>query len=302
MVKKSSWKICSLAFATVALHLLTGGISFAAENEAEAAAAVNAPADITMTDPYETFNRHSFVFNDSLDRNILQPFAKLYNAAVPTPINQGIHNFFLNLNTVSTIADDFLQFNFYQMTNDAWRLVINTTIGIGGLFDVATRMGLKYYSNDFGMTLHTWGWRKSNYLVLPFYGSYTIRDAFSLPVDFFVFSVYPDIHPTGVRYALYALSVIEWRASMMQYQDLMEAAALDKYVFVRTAYLQRRNYQLVQNQHLGIYDRVDKFGKVNQHNSPAGPGADANINESTNIGQPANTGYRWRTSGIIGGN
>jgi phospholipid-binding lipoprotein MlaA len=155
-----------------------------------------------VKDPYERFNRDTFALNDALDTNLLQPVARFYNKIMPTPLNQGIHNFFLNLNTVTTVADDFLQFNFYQMANDAWRLVINTTLGVGGLFDVATRMNLKYYENDFGMTLATWGYRKSNYLVLPFYGSYMLRDGLALPVDFFLLSAYKYIEPRKLAYGI----------------------------------------------------------------------------------------------------
>lgn len=245
--------------------------------------------EVAISDPFETFNRHTFAFNDALDRNILQPVSRFYNKIMPKPLNQGVHNFFLNLNTFSTIIDDFLQFNFYQMTNDSWRMVINSTVGIGGLFDIATRMNLKYYENDFGMTLATWGWKQSSYLVLPFYGSYTFRDGFSLPFDFFLFSAYQFIEPPKLRYGLYALSVVDWRAQTMKYNELLDVAAIDKYVFVRNAYLQRRAYQLDQNQHLGMRDRNAEFAGTNPENSPTGPGAAANIDESANIGQPANT-------------
>lgn len=245
--------------------------------------------EVAVSDPFETYNRHTFAFNDALDRNILQPVSRFYNKIMPKPLNQGVHNFFLNLNTFSTIIDDFLQFNFYQMTNDAWRMAINSTVGIGGLFDIATRMNLKYYENDFGMTLATWGWKQSSYLVLPFYGSYTFRDGFSLPFDFFLFSAYQFIEPPKLRYGLYAVSVIDWRAQTMKYNELLDVAAIDKYVFVRNAYLQRRAYQLDQNRHLGLYDRNAEFSGTNPENSPTGPGAAANIDESANVGQPANT-------------
>src|SRR3990167_93226 len=307
-----------LTVAAAVCGILAAGVcgpSFAAEgNEAKSAArgaviddattkpaatasttddvAVDGTADaeeVTISDPFETYNRHTFAFNDALDRNILQPVARFYNKIMPKPLNQGVHNFFLNLNTVSTIVDDFLQFNFYQMTNDGWRLVINSTIGIGGLFDVATRMNLKYYENDFGMTLATWGWRKSNYLVLPFYGSYTVRDGFSLPFDFFLFSAYQFIEPPKLRYGLYAVSIVDWRAQTMKYNELFDVAAIDKYVFVRNAYMQRRAYQLDQNRHLGVYDREAEFGVTNAANSVAGDGAAANVDESANIGEPANT-------------
>ena len=257
--------------------------------------AVSDDNEAPIQDPFETFNRHTFAFNDALDTNLLQPAARIYNKIIPKPLNQGIHNFFLNLNTVPTIVDDFLQFNFYQMTNDAWRLVINTTVGIGGLFDVASRMNLKYYENDFGMTLATWGYRKSNYLVLPFYGSYTVRDAMSLPVDYFGFSVYPYIEPQMLRLGLYAVGVVDWRAQTLKYNDLMDAAALDKYVFVRNAYMQRRSYQLEENRHLGVYDR--QTAVAISEDSPGIRGAAANIDESANIGKPANIAEPSVTSG-----
>ncbi|HTM63612.1 MAG TPA: VacJ family lipoprotein [Gammaproteobacteria bacterium] len=255
---------------------------------AESAVADSGDVEV-FNDPFETFNRHTFAFNDFLDTNILQPVARFYNKIMPKPLNQGVHNFFLNLNTFSTIIDDFLQFNFYQMTNDSWRFAINSTIGVGGLFDMASRMGLKYYENDFGMTLATWGWKNSNYLVLPFYGSYTVRDGFSLPFDFFLFSAYQFIEPPRLRYGLYAVSVVDWRAQTMKYNELLETAALDKYVFVRNAYMQRRAYQLDENRHLGVYDREKEFSGVNPDDSSTGPGAGANVDESANIGQPANT-------------
>ena len=277
------WLVAGLAM----LGVVTCNSSFAASNETNQA---DDEAEVAVKDPYETFNRHTFAFNEALDTNLLQPVARFYNKIVPKPLNKGITNFFLNLNTVSTIADDFLQFNFYQMTNDLWRLTINTTVGVGGLFDIATRMKLPYYANDFGMTLATWGYRNSNYIVLPFYGSYTIRDGLSLPVDYYLLSAYRYIEPPRLGYALYAVSVVDWRAQTLQFNDLMDAAALDKYVFVRNAYLQRRAHQIEENQHLGVYDRAGgEFSGAIDDESPEGLGSTANIDESTNIGQPANT-------------
>jgi phospholipid-binding lipoprotein MlaA len=290
-------RLRQLACQAALLSMLTVSASTAMAEEVTASTPPDTAAsdttdatDVVISDPYETFNRHTFAFNDALDTNILQPVARFYNKITPKPLNQGIHNFFLNLNTVSTIVDDFLQFNFYQMTNDLWRLTINSTIGIGGLFDVATRMNLKYYQNDFGMVLATWGYRQSNYLVLPFYGSYTVRDGFALPFDYFAFSAYRYIEPTTLQYGLYGVSVIEWRASTLKYNDLMDAAALDKYAFVRNAYLQRRAYQLEENRHLGVYDRNnDLTADEMKDEAPNAPGADANIDESTYLGTPANT-------------
>ena len=202
-------------------------------------------------DPYEHFNRSMFAFNEQLDRIILKPLASLYNKIIPKPLNQGVHNFFNNINTLPTIANDILQFHFYQMMNDSWRLAVNTTVGIGGLFDIASRINLQPYSNDFGLTLARWGYHNSSYFVLPFFGSTTVRDGVGLPIDYLAFSIYPHIYPKRARYALYGLGVIDRRAQLLKVEPVLEEIAIDKYVFARNAYLQRRTYQMEENQQLG---------------------------------------------------
>src|SRR3990167_11456771 len=206
--------------------------------------------EIGMADPYEGYNRFMFSFNDKVDIIIVKPIATVYNAIVPRPLNQGIHNFFNNLNNLPTIANDLLQFHFYQAANDSWRLVVNTTIGIGGLFDVASRINLSPYSNDFGLTLARWGYKNSNYFVVPFFGPSTIRDGIGIPVDYYAFTIYPRIHQDSIRYTLYGVGVIDRRAQLLKIQPMMEEIAIDKYIFFRNAYIQYRTYQIEQNQHL----------------------------------------------------
>lgn len=213
------------------------------------------PLPPPQKDPLEGFNRAMFTFNDTLDTYLLKPIATLYNKIMPVPLNKGIHNVFFNINTLPTIANDLLQAHFYQASIDTWRVGINTTIGIGGLFDMADRMQLKPYTNDFGLTLATWGYTDSTYLVLPFFGSNTIRDGVGLPVDYFVFSLYPYINPPSLRYQLYGLWVIDRRAQLLKFQDVMEEAAIDRYVFFRNAYMQRRNYQIENNKHRSCCDQ-----------------------------------------------
>lgn len=220
-------------------------------------AAPSSPEQTVTKDPYEGFNRAMFSFNETIDKYLMKPISRFYNAIMPKPLNQGIHNFFNNLGNLPTIANDVLQANFFQATNDLWRLGINTTIGIGGLFDIAERMQLKPYSNDFGLTLARWGFKNSNYLVLPFFGSNTLRDGIGIPVDYFAFSIYPYINPPSTRYELYGLGVIDRRAYLLQYQPILEEAALDKYVFMRNAYMQRRAYQIEQNNHRSYADQVN---------------------------------------------
>lgn len=211
---------------------------------------------ISSSDPLGRYNRIMYGFNDRVDILILKPIAKLYNAIMPKPLNQGIHNFFNNIYNVTSIVNDLLQFNFYQATSDIWRLGINTTIGIGGLFDVASRMNLPQYKNDFGLTMARWGWENSTFIVWPFFGASTLRDGIEIPVDYFYFSVYPYIQPPSLRLEVYGLGVIDRRVQLLRFQNVMEEAAFDKYVFVRNAYLQHRAYQINQVKHLGYKDRT----------------------------------------------
>lgn len=208
-------------------------------------------------DPLERFNRSMFKFNETIDRYLMKPIATLYNAIIPKPLNQGIHNIFLNVNEVPIIANDILQFNFFQMTKDVWRTAINTTLGIGGLFDIAERMHkpLPYRTNDFGLTLASWGFVNSTYVVFPFWGPNTIRDGIGLPVDYYGFSLYPYIEPVWTRWGVYAWSVVDGRAQLLRFQPVYEEAAVDKYVFVRNAYMQRRAYLINQNKHLGYLEQ-----------------------------------------------
>lgn len=215
-------------------------------------------SSVETQDPYEKINRSMFNFNEGLDKAILKPVSKFYNLIMPRPLNEGVHNFFVNLDTVPTIVNDLLQFNFHQMANDMWRFGVNSTIGIGGLFDIATRIKLNSFRNDFGLTMAKWGYQNSNYVVLPFWGPRTVRDTVSIPVDYFLFSLWPYIEPQDVRYGLYALSVIDWRAQLLKHQDLMEAAAVDKYAFIRNAYLQFRK-QEIESVHHRSYAELKEY-------------------------------------------
>ncbi|OGT38576.1 MAG: hypothetical protein A3F11_04805 [Gammaproteobacteria bacterium RIFCSPHIGHO2_12_FULL_37_14] len=206
-----------------------------------------------INDPLIGFNRIMLDFNERIDITILKPIATLYNKIIPKPLNQGINNFFNNIHNLPNIANDLLQLHFGQAANDSWRLLINTTIGIGGLFDVAERMNLPLYTNDFGLTLARWGYTESTYIVWPFWGPSTLRDGFGGVFDYYVFSVYPHIHPLRARYALYGLGVVDRRAQLLELQPMLEEATFDKYIFMRHIYMQGRASQIEDNLHLG-YD------------------------------------------------
>lgn len=232
----------------------TASSSNAATADSTSAADIAGADDAVPTsqaDPYQPFNRAMYRFNDVLDRVILKPVATVYNKIVPKPLAKGITNFFANVDTVPTVANDVLQANIYQATSDGWRLVINSTVGVLGFFDVASDMGLEPNKEDFGLTLARWGYTNSNYLVLPFFGPSTPRDAIGLPVDYYVFSIYPYITPLSARYEIYGLGVISRRADLLSFQNVMEEAAVDRYVFLRDAYLQRRAYLIQRNKELG---------------------------------------------------
>lgn len=202
-------------------------------------------------DPYENFNRAMFSFNDVLDRFVLKPVATIYEKIVPKPLAKGFSNIYANIDTVPTIINDVLQGNLYQATSDTWRFAINSTIGIGGFFDPASQIGLEANTEDFGLTLAQWGYTKSNFLVLPFMGPTTFRDGISYPVNYYYMSLYPYIRPTSAQYAWYFGGVIVRRADLLEYENFMQQAAIDKYVFIRDAYLQHRNYLIERNNQLG---------------------------------------------------
>lgn len=208
-------------------------------------------ATTNSVDPYEPFNRVMFKFNDTLDIYVVKPIATFYTKIVPKPLAKGFTNFYNNIDTVPTILNDALQGNFYQTTSDIWRLGINTTAGILGFFDVASRIGLEPNSEDFGLTMARWGYTKTNYLVLPFFGPSTVRDMFGLPVNYYLLSIYPYINPPVVRYRIYFFGALVRRADLLRYESFMQQAAVDKYVFMRDAYLQHRNYLIERNNQLG---------------------------------------------------
>ena len=201
----------------------------------------------SQQDPLEIFNRAMYHFNDIIDQVALKPAATLYNYIIPKPLAKGFSNFFANIDTIPTVINDVLQLNFRQTANDAWRLVINSTVGIAGFFDVACHIGLKPNVQDLGLTFARWGWENCTYLVIPFLGPTTIRDGIAWPINYQYMTIYPRIYPVNTRYAIYGLSLVVKRADLLHFQNVFEQASLDKYVFMRDAYLQRRHYLIERN-------------------------------------------------------
>lgn len=246
-----------------------------------AACASSTPAN---PDPYESFNRHTYAFNKALDKAILKPIAVTYKRILPWPVTDGISNFFDNMDMITTIANDILQVKMRYIGLDTGRFVLNATVGIGGLFDVATRVGMPKHYEDFGLTLARWGYKNSTYIVLPLFGPSTFRDAVGMPVDFIVLSPYtllPWHSPWWqIRYSLLGLYYIDHRAVLLDYDDLLNQAALDEYSFVRDAYLQHRQ-SLISGDSLGsdIYlsDATPNATKTTSTSQVGGNGNDDDI-------------------------
>jgi phospholipid-binding lipoprotein MlaA len=194
-------------------------------------------------DPFEPVNRKVFSFNMAVDRAVFRPVAKAYDTVVPPPVAHGIYNFFDNLDDLTNIANNTLQVKFYDAWSDCWRFFLNSTFGIFGFFDVATRMGLPKHHQDFGLTLAYWGMTEAPYIMVPFFGPSTFRDVIGWSVDWEYLSIWGYIRPNSLRYSLYAVRLIQKRAALLPADKLIDQS-LDPYVFVRDGYLQKRNAEI----------------------------------------------------------
>lgn len=197
----------------------------------------------TQGDPLEGLNRTIFTVNDKLDQYALKPVAKGYVFITPQPVRDSVTNFFSNIGDVYIAANNLLQLKITDGVEDIMRIVINTVFGVGGLFDVATLAKLPKHDNDLGLTLGHYGVPAGPYLVLPLFGPSTVRDAVGSIGNYYV-NPLSYIHPDGLSWALYGLNIVNTRANLLNAGDVLEGAALDKYSFVRSAYLQRRQYLL----------------------------------------------------------
>lgn len=222
------------------------------ETEAETDIDTTPPAPPEKNvDPYEKFNRTMFGFNDHLDRWFLKPLAKGYETVTPSPIRKGVSNFFANVDMLTTIPNDLLQGKTAYFTADIWRFMLNTTLGIGGIFDIATRVGLPKHHEDFGMTLAYWGGadglKPQPYLVLPFLGSTTTRDAIGKIPNAATWP-FNYIQPEYYNYGAIGLNILNKRAALLPADKLVQDA-FDPYIFVRSAYLQSRDHEILKNSH-----------------------------------------------------
>ena len=195
-------------------------------------------------DPWESVNRPIFKFNDVIDTYALKPVAQGYQFITPQFLEDGIHNMFRNVGDVTNLVNDILQVKPVAAGTDTARIIFNTTFGLLGFFDVGTKMGLHRNDEDFGQTLGYWGVGSGPYLVLPLLGPSTARDAPSKFVDSYT-GPYRYIDDVSVRNSVFGLNIVDTRASLLSSEKLITG---DKYIFIRNAYLQNREFRVKDGQ------------------------------------------------------
>jgi phospholipid-binding lipoprotein MlaA len=190
-------------------------------------------------DPLESLNRSIFSFNDALDRAVVKPVATAYQSATPYWVRTGVGNFFNNLADIWSAVNNALQLRGRDTGDSIGRVMVNSTLGLGGVLDIASDLNVERHPADFGLTLGRWGVPPGPYLVLPFLGVSTLREVVALPVDL-KGNLVNSVDDTATRTGLTVLNLVDTRAGYLKAGDVVEEAALDKYSFTRDAYLQRQ--------------------------------------------------------------
>ena len=193
-----------------------------------------------ISDPFEDLNRDIFIFNEKLDEKLLKPAAIAYRKVTPQFARSGVTNFFNNLEEIDTTINQVLQGEIKHAFNDAGRFVINTTIGLFGLIDVASKMGLERHEEDFGQTLGVWGFDSGPYIMIPFLGPSNPRDLLSRPISSFLSGTFA-MEDDDVKITLLGIDALETRERLLDAETLIIG---DKYIFVKDAYVQSREYEI----------------------------------------------------------
>ena len=212
------------------------------DSNSPATGGIAAPAAF---DPWEKYTRRVHGFNMAVDRALAKPLARGYVAVVPRPVRAGVDNFFDNLGQPVTLVNSLLQGNPRGAANALGRFLVNSTVGIGGLFDVASKAKMPNRGEDFGQTLAVWGWQRSRYLELPLLGPRTVRDMVGLVGDSRLRPA-QYIEDDATRASLQALQLVALRAKLLSIEGLMNQGAVDEYALFRDMWLQRRSYQINQ--------------------------------------------------------
>jgi phospholipid-binding lipoprotein MlaA len=234
----------------------------------------------TKGDPFESYNRTMFTINDKIDQVALKPIAKGYVFITPQPVRDSVTNFFGNIGDIYTAANNLAQLKIADGVSDIMRVVMNSIFGVAGIFDVASVAGLPKHTQDFGLTLGHYGVPAGPYVVLPLLGPSTVRDTAGTVVDYFG-NVTSYVDPTWFRTTLFGVELVNTRANLLGAGDVLADAALDKYSFIRSAYLQRRQYLLGNQDNNTVPDYGDNgnesLPKYDDVNAPAGAGAASGV-------------------------
>jgi len=194
-------------------------------------------------DPYERYNRAMFKFNDKADQYVFTPVARGYRKVTPKPVRTAVGNFFNNLRDVKSMGNNILRGHIGKAGGDFMRVAVNTTFGIGGLIDIASAANMPNHKTTFGDTLASWGWKNSNYFVVPLFGPSTVRDTIGNAVT----TVYPVknavFHTRAGRWGTIGLQAINTRKELLDLTDSLEGAAIDKYSYTRDLYMKVRSRQ-----------------------------------------------------------
>jgi phospholipid-binding lipoprotein MlaA len=245
------WALLSLACAATLAPAQEAGLSSTAQN----------------ADPWESFNRSMFAVNEVLDSDLIFPITSAYVGLVPELVRIGVSNVFANAQDLWSAVNHLLQGKLENSTVMTMRFVTNSVFGVAGILDIATAVGMERKPEDFGQTLGVWGVPAGNYLVLPFFGPSTVRDATGLPLDIIASPAYA-INQGGFRPVTTVLQVVNTRSKLLGASQALDEMALDKYTFVREAFLSRRLNMVFDG------NPPDAL-EFNPPAKPAGPGAPA---------------------------
>jgi phospholipid-binding lipoprotein MlaA len=228
-------------------------------------------------DPLERFNRSMFAFNDALDKAVAKPVAKAYVKVVPRFVRTGVTNVFTNLHTVGTAFNDVLQGKMRQAGHDSARFLMNSTLGLGGLFDPASAAGLELNDEDLGQTFGKWGMKPGPYLMVPLLGPSTFRDAFGKVADQFTYPLYY-LEDDSTRLIIRGVSLLDLRAGLLDL-DAQIDKSYDRYAFIRNAWLQRREFQVtdgdIEDPSAGLEEGMEEEPVPETEATPANPPAEA---------------------------
>ncbi|MEY4708148.1 MAG: hypothetical protein RJB58_1871 [Pseudomonadota bacterium] len=228
------------------MRLIISKISAVALTVLVGACSTPSPESLAQNDPWERTNRDIFDFNLAMDRAILRPVARGYRDVVPEFAREGVHNFLTNLNSPVILANDVLQGETDKAGNTLGRIVINTTVGVGGLIDVASKWGLPYRENDFGITLGKGGAAEGSYLMLPFAGPKPPRDLLGTAVDVafdpFTYAIFPGDNTLMI--VRVGMGILDARTSQLDAVETIERSSIDFYATTRNLYRQSRNARI----------------------------------------------------------